>query len=224
MTAQGSESIAVAALEHGAASYVPKRQLAEDLCPVVERVLALAAERRTKRTLMRRMRSLSASFRLENDPALLTSAVAYVQGLICDMGILGEGERLRVGVALEEALLNAAYHGNLEVSSTLREQDHLAYYETARQRAGEPPYCQRGIEVDVELCEDRIRYIIRDEGPGFDPSSLPDPTDPSNVDRPCGRGLLLMRTFMDDVEYNSSGNEVTMIKYASLRPVLATAI
>lgn len=224
MTAQGSESIAVAALEHGAASYVPKRRLAEDLCPVVERVLALAAERRTKRSLMRRMRSLSASFRLENDPALLTSAVAYVQGLICDMGILTEGERLRVGVALEEALLNAAYHGNLEVCSSLREQDHLAYYETARRRAGESPYRERGIDVDVELCEDRIRYIIRDEGPGFDPATLPDPTDPANIDRPCGRGLLLMRTFMDDVEYNGSGNEVTLVKYATLQPVMATAI
>ena len=69
----------------------------------------------------------------------------------------------------------------------------------------------------------RIRYVIRDEGPGFDPATLPDPTDPANLDRPCGRGLLLMRTFMDDVGYNRSGNEVTLIKYASLRPAMTAA-
>jgi CheY-like chemotaxis protein/anti-sigma regulatory factor (Ser/Thr protein kinase) len=223
MTAQGSESIAVQALEQGAASYVPKRKLAQDLCPVVERVLALAVERRTKRSLMNRMRSMSASFRLENDPAMLTSVVAYLQGVIHEMGILSEGERLRAGVALEEALLNAAYHGNLEVSSELREHDHSAYYDLARQRARQSPFCDRGILVDVDLCEDRIRYIVRDEGPGFDPKTLPDPTDPANLDRPCGRGLLLMRTFMDDVDYNHSGNEVTLIKYATIRPALTAA-
>ena len=53
-------------------------------------------------------------------------------------------------------------------------------------------------------------YTVRDEGPGFDPASLPDPTDPANLDRPCGRGLLLMRTFMDNVIFNDKGNEVTL--------------
>jgi anti-sigma regulatory factor (Ser/Thr protein kinase) len=53
---------------------------------------------------------------------------------------------------------------------------------------------------------------VRDEGPGFDPGGLPDPTDPANLERPCGRGLLLMKTFMDEVRYNDRGNEVTMRK------------
>jgi anti-sigma regulatory factor (Ser/Thr protein kinase) len=56
---------------------------------------------------------------------------------------------------------------------------------------------------------------MRDEGPGFDPKELPDPTDPENLLKLSGRGILLMRTFMDDVKFNDRGNEVTMVKRRS---------
>ena len=212
MTAQGSEAIAVEALQHGAASYVPKGQLALELCNTLEHVLAAAGERRTQQSLMQRMENLECSFVLSNDPTILTSLVAYVQTLLNDMGLLEEADRLRVGVALEEALLNAAYHGNLEVSSELRETDHSAYYSLARERAVTHPYCERQIYVHAKLSPTEVCYTIQDEGPGFDPTDLPDPTDPANLERPCGRGLLLMRTFMDSIEYNDQGNKVQMIK------------
>jgi anti-sigma regulatory factor (Ser/Thr protein kinase) len=57
-----------------------------------------------------------------------------------------------------------------------------------------------------------VTITICDEGPGFDPSSLPDPTDPENIGKISGRGLLLIRTFMDDVKFNDSGNEITLFK------------
>ena len=217
MTGQGSEDIAVEALERGAASYVPKRLLASDLIETVERVLTLAGEKRVRRSLISRMHSLRTQFVLENDPAMLTSMVSYFQGLIVDMGIFTESERLKIGVALEEALLNAAYHGNLEVSSKLREEDHAQFYNLAKERRTLDPYQSRRIFVDVDLSSQGVQYVIRDEGPGFDPHSQPDPRDPANLERPCGRGLLLMRTFMDVVEYNPTGNQVTLIKRSSSR-------
>ncbi len=214
MTAQGSEVIAVEALEQGAASYVPKDQLGHDLCDTLERVIAVAGDRRTQQQLMQQILTLDCTFVLTNEPSMLTSLVSYLQTLLNDMGLLAEVDRLRVGVALEEALLNAAYHGNLEVSSDLRETDHTAYYQLARERLGLEPYQHRSIFVDAKLNRQEVRYKIRDEGPGFDPSELPDPTDPANLERPCGRGLLLMRTFMDEIEYNDIGNEVVMVKRA----------
>ena len=217
MTGQGSEDIAVEALERGAASYVPKRLLGTDLVETVERVLTLAGEKRVRRSLISRMHSLRTQFVLENDPAMLTSMVSYFQGLIVDMGIFTESERLKIGVALEEALLNAAYHGNLEVSSKLREEDHAQFYNLAKERRSQDPYQSRRIFVDVDLSSQGVQYVIRDEGPGFDPHSQPDPRDPANLERPCGRGMLLMRTFMDVVEYNPTGNQVTLIKRSSSR-------
>lgn len=212
MTAQGSETIAVNALEEGADSYVPKRQLADLLTDTVERVLVIAGEVRNRKVLAQCLKGMRCSFVLSNEPSLLGSLVAHMQQLVRDMNLFSEGERLRIGVALEEALLNAAYHGNLEVSSKLREIDHSAFYELARQRMQTVPYRDRRIFVDVEICPTQVSYVIRDEGPGFDLRTLPNPTSPENLDRPCGRGLLLMRTFMDRIDYNELGNQVTMVK------------
>jgi len=57
-----------------------------------------------------------------------------------------------------------------------------------------------------------VTIVVRDDGPGFDPAEVPDPTVPEMLERASGRGMLLMRTFMDEVRYNKAGNEVTMIK------------
>ena len=59
---------------------------------------------------------------------------------------------------------------------------------------------------------DSATIIIRDEGPGFDLSSLRDPTDPENLEKAGGRGLLLINAFMDEVRHNERGNQITMIK------------
>ena len=219
VTGQGSEEVAVKALEAGAASYVPKSELTRQLVETLESVLAAAGERRSMSQLMQCVTDWKAEFSLPSDPSVLLSLVAYLQGVMTDMGLFDDSVRLRVGVALEEALLNAAYHGNLEVSSKLREEDHSRYYELARERMSQDPYQHRRVRVEAELTPAYIRYAIEDEGPGFDPGILPDPTDPANLDRPCGRGLLLMRTFMDHLEYNAAGTRVEMRKNAVLEDV-----
>jgi len=217
MTAQGSEEVAVQALHKGAASYVPKRRLAEELREIVDRVLTASDVDRSESRLMHRIERHQSTFVLENDASLIPSVVNYLQQTITRMRLCDEADCLRIGVALEEALLNAYYHGNLEISSELREQDHSAYYELSRKRCIEEPYCTRSIFIDAVLTRTESTFVVRDEGQGFDPATLPDATDPANLERPCGRGLLLMRTFMDEVRFNTVGNEVTMIKQRSAK-------
>jgi CheY-like chemotaxis protein len=210
MTAKGSEEIAVQALQQGAAFYVPKSKLGVDLPEIVDRVLAASGEKKTQSRLMNRLKATEHTFELENDLSLITSLVAFFRDSVRGMRLCDDTEHLRIGIALEEALLNAYYHGNLEVSSELRENNHEAYYELARERTKLSPYRDRRIHVTVKMTRDEAVYHIRDEGAGFDPSRIPDPTDPANLERPCGRGLLLMQTFMDDVRYNEMGNAVTL--------------
>lgn len=212
MTARGSEELALQALRAGAASYVPKRQLAAELLETVHQVYSAAREDRGRIRLMRRMTEQQVQFTIENDPELISSLVQYLKDGAAGMGICDEGERVRTGVALQEALTNASLHGNLELDSSLREKDHREYYELARSRMELLPYSGRRIHVTARYSLDAAEFTIRDEGPGFNRSNLPDPTDPTNIERPCGRGLLLMQTFMDEVRYNAVGNEVTMIK------------
>ncbi len=90
-------------------------------------------------------------------------------------------------LALEEALVNAIKHGN-----------------------GMDP--EKSVRVTCRIDEAMVRVEIEDEGPGFDVSDVPDPTAEENLERPCGRGIMLMRAFMTRVEYNSKGNCLTLEK------------
>jgi CheY-like chemotaxis protein len=210
MTGKGSEEIAVEALHAGAASYVPKRSLAAILVETSRRVLAAFQEDRHRAELLKRISLRNESFRVENDVNLLLSLSRHLQQMLGDAWGIDRTDRLRSGTAIEEALLNALYHGNLEVSSDLKEVDHTAFYSLVDERRVTPPWCDRRVHVSVRLTPEEAEIVIRDEGPGFDPAKLPDPTDPENLDRPCGRGVMLMRAFMDDVKFNAMGNEVTL--------------
>ena len=92
-----------------------------------------------------------------------------------------------IHLAMEEALVNAIRHGNRLDTS-------------------------KHVHVACRVSPELIRIEITDEGEGFDPSAVPDPTDPANIEAPSGRGLMLMRSFMSRVEYNDVGNRVVMEK------------
>jgi CheY-like chemotaxis protein/anti-sigma regulatory factor (Ser/Thr protein kinase) len=212
MTAHGSEEIAMQALQKGAASYVPKQNLARDLLETVEDVLRLSMAERGQQRLMECIKRIESEFMIDNDPALIPALIGHVCENLRRLKCCAENERLRVTVALSEALLNAMYHGNLEVGSELREKDEKAYRKLLEERRGTPPYANRRVHILAYESPSEARYVIRDEGNGFDPSRLPDPTDPSNLERVSGRGLLLIRTFMDEVRHNDKGNEIVMVK------------
>ncbi|MFH0807793.1 MAG: ATP-binding protein [Elusimicrobiota bacterium] len=96
-----------------------------------------------------------------------------------------------VKLALEEALTNAMRHGNA-LDQSLK------------------------VDVSIEVYPEKIIMDIRDEGKGFDFQNLPDPTDKSNVDKPSGRGVFLMRRVMDKVEFYGGGSGVKLTKFFPL--------
>jgi anti-sigma regulatory factor (Ser/Thr protein kinase) len=214
MTAHGSEELAVRALQSGAASYVPKRELSRDLLETVEGVIEAAHGKRDQHRLMSALEATESRFVLENDPLLIPPLVAYLKQNVFRMSGSDETGLIQTTMALREALLNAMEHGNLQLDSSLRERDDSSYHDLARQRRTQQPYRDRRVHVHARETRTEAVYVIRDEGPGFDTSHLPDPTDPANLEKSSGRGLLLMRAFMSEVRHNSSGNEVTLIRRA----------
>jgi serine/threonine-protein kinase RsbW len=92
-----------------------------------------------------------------------------------------------VHLAMEEALVNAIKHGNRT----------------------DP---DKQVRVRCRMSPKLIRVEICDEGPGFNPESLPDPTDPDRLECPGGRGVMLMKAFMSRVEFNEQGNRVLLEK------------
>jgi anti-sigma regulatory factor (Ser/Thr protein kinase) len=126
-------------------------------------------------------------------------------------------ERLRIATALKEAVLNALYHGNLELTADQAREarEKMAagdQLELVGQRRELSPYRDRKIRVEAKVGSDEARFSVRDQGPGFDTSAVPDLGDPGALEPESGRGLSLMRNFMDEVIYNDAGNEVTLVR------------
>lgn len=212
MTAHGSEQIAADALKRGAASYVPKRCLSQDLAGTVERVLAVVGLERHQQHALQCLQAVETRFVLDNDDTRARAVIIYLRQDLSRMNLCDPTMVMRVGIALDEALSNAIHHGNLEMDSDLRQVDEQGYRALLELRRTMRPYCERRVEVTARLTHERAVYTIRDEGRGFDPRTLPDPTDPTNLEKTSGRGLLLIRTFMDEVHHNDRGTEITMIK------------
>ncbi len=218
ITAFGSDEIAVKALEQGAASYVPKQRLAEELIDTVESTVGLARERRERELVLDHLEETTCRFELENDQSLIAPLVGYVQESVSSrFHGYDENALMQLGVALQEALLNAMHHGNLEVSSELRKQGSRPYHEEIERRRRNPAFRDRKVRLEARMTAQELVCEVEDEGPGFDPTTIPDPTDPANVLKVSGRGLYLIFTFMDEVRYNSTGNRITMVKRLNRR-------
>src|SRR5262245_6282965 len=98
-----------------------------------------------------------------------------------------------VRLALEEAIVNAIKHGNgMDRSKSVR--------------------------IAWQVSPERIRVVIEDQGKGFIPDSVPDPTRDENLEKPCGRGIMLMKAFLNVCEYNRRGNQVTLEKIRGVAP------
>jgi anti-sigma regulatory factor (Ser/Thr protein kinase) len=151
-------------------------------------------------------------FVLENEPALVAPLIEVLAEDLVAVGVCDKHDATRVGIALEEALLNAIYHGNLELSSSLKESGDDTFHQLARARRFQFPYAARRVRLAARVTPERATYVIADMGKGFDVNALPDPTAPEFLERPSGRGLLLMRAFTDDVRYNATGTRVTLVK------------
>ena len=212
MTAFGSEATAVTALQLGAASYVPKQDLTKDLVSTVKNVLSVTRMRRETRTMLDSMRRLEAEYVLHNTLEGLDSLIGYLKEQLRFIRLFGEADILRVGTAVYEALVNSIEHGNLEISSADRDKPSGAYRRLVEDRASTSPYRLRHVFLTTTLTRTEATFHIRDQGPGFNPTTLPDPTSPENVGKVNGRGMFLIRTFMDEVRFNETGNEITMIK------------
>lgn len=121
-----------------------------------------------------------------SDPRLIDSAVDLLVAACTEGGHPTRQSRFRLRVSVAEAIANAVECGN----------------------RCDPA---KRVVIEVDLLADQIRIAVTDEGTGFDPAGIPDPTTPDRLDQPCGRGLLIIRHLADRVGFNDKGNTIWMI-------------
>jgi serine/threonine-protein kinase RsbW len=123
---------------------------------------------------------------LPSDPRVIETAVAYLVDRLRAYDFNGSRLNLNFRVGVAEALANAMIYGN-----------------------GRDPAKKVRVEVDLRI--DRVAVAVHDQGDGFDPGAIPDPTLPENLDGTGGRGIFLIRELMDEVQYHPPGNSVRMV-------------
>lgn len=212
MTGHGSEELAAEALNEGASGYVLKQFLDRQLSGLVSKVMSTLIARNDRRRLEQVLDFTETRFVLSNEIELVPAIVGYIQEKVVRLLPVDVHELLQIGLAIDEALMNAICHGNLEVRSELKERDDGQFYDVVRTRQRQRPFAHRKVHVKARVSSEEFTCVIRDEGQGFDVLAVPNPLAPENVGRPYGRGLHLIRQFMDEVQHNQNGNEITILK------------
>ena len=134
----------------------------------------------------------SRSIVIESTPSAIEKVCSQIL-VELERGEFCQEDVFAVHLALEEAFINAARHGN-------------------KMDPG------KEIRIDYSVDLEKVAITVADEGSGFDPDKVPDPRCGDNIYRAEGRGVLLIRSYMDVVEYNEQGNGVRMIKYRKQKP------
>jgi serine/threonine-protein kinase RsbW len=141
--------------------------------------------------------SISRSVIVSSTPSAVVEVFNQIQPAL-QANNFSEEDIFAIHLSLEEAFINAVRHGNKMEPS-------------------------KAVKVDYSIEPDKIEINMTDEGEGFDPEVIPDPRYGDNLYKPAGRGMLLMRSFMDVLEYSKKGNSLRMIRYREKRSPKSTA-
>jgi CheY-like chemotaxis protein len=220
ITARGSEELASQALRIGAASYVPKNHLRTLLNDTITDVLGVIRTDASFSKLISTLKKNVFIFDLPNDASMISPLVGLLMQVVSGMDLVNSAELTRIGVAIEHALVNAMYRGNLELGPSVTPAHRALVYDDAttdliERRKQSDPYQNRRVHVEATASKEEVRVLIRDQGKGFDTTQVPGPGDPKVLNTESGRGLVLMASFMDELVFNESGTEVTMVKNVS---------
>ncbi len=154
---------------------------------MAEEPLVRRANKRNQTTvLMLPFSKEKVEFQIPSGVEWMHDVLAYITERTAHLGII-KPSTSNIFIALDEAIANAIKHGN----------------------KSDP---QKHVRIVAEITAQEACFTITDEGEGFDLKSLPNPTDPDYIMRPCGRGVMLIYHIMDEVRYNTRGNQIVMIK------------
>ena len=146
---------------------------------------------------------------------LLDDVTARLSGALAKY--LDRGEVMMIKMGLQEVLMNAIEHGNLNITfqEKTRAQEEDRYIEFIRERQNDPQYKERKVSIDYMLTDKKVQYKISDEGDGFDYSHIMKMVNENhkNNDLFHGRGILMALSVFDTVKYNAKGNQVLLEKY-----------
>lgn len=210
ITGLGREEVAVDALRAGATNYLRKPFRNAEFDHVIRQSLELSHSRRRREEGHAYLLQQTKLFELPPDPAVLPRVLPHLTQGVVELGVITSQDMIHVEVALQEALLNAILHGSLELTGRLP-ADRAALDGVCRERREEEAFAGRVVRTSVELDPSALRVVIEDQGPGFDTAEVLSRRSGA-AGGLSGRGLFLMRSFMDEVTFEEGGRRVVLTR------------
>lgn len=216
-TGYGDLQQAVEALRLGAVNFLCKPFDLKEIIPSVSKAIEAFHRIDRKKQAYTFVNSMHMEVSI---PPVMDHADTVLQMLVeplLNLKITEEAEVKNVFLALDEVLINAVAYGALRIDASIRESEtgHEDFERELTRRGQLPENADRRVQIHADYSPQRALFRIIDPGDGFDYTNLPDPTQPENLFREHGRGLLLARCFMDGLEFVGAGNEVTLVKNRS---------
>ena len=210
ISGEDDPTAAIEALKRGAASYVAKKDISARLGETVRQVLDASRLEQNYQNLIGCAEEMRFKFNLKNDPDLVQPLVGLVQRMSDGMNLLSSTSRTRIGVAIDEALVNAICHGNLELSEEEMREVHGHLHSgtpsnAIESRRTKSPYCERQVHVSLGISLEGIKVVVRDDGRGFSRDAISSSNE--------HRGITLIQNLVDKASYNDAGNEITLVKF-----------
>lgn len=157
--------------------------------------------------------STAKNFVLDNDYYNIDRIACAITAELALFFTFSDLEKIRVGVS--EMITNAIEHGNLGITGDekMLSTENGTYYDLLSERMNDPEKIKRKTYISFDYNANKLTIKIRDSGEGFDTSKIPDPTDTERLLKLHGRGIFIARMYFDQITYNRSGNEVTLVKF-----------
>ena len=150
--------------------------------------------------------------RIPSKPSWIAATIDYLMARAGHSGAVHPSRAMKVMLALNEALTNSIIHGNLGISSKLKEESDRAFARAVAARCSDPEYAMRPVDIQVNYDGQKTQWVFGDQGEGFDFQTVLTRLEEGQLDplRPSGRGLLMMRAFLDEVRYEEGGRRAIL--------------
>jgi len=213
ISGHGNVEDAIRALRYGASDYIRKPFDINDLTSSVRAILKRKNEKKIFENLGQYKIYEKEVLVIPNDANLVNTISFDLTRDLVPAGLFNYTTSENIALSLKEAITNAMFHGNYEIDSSIRESGGMKLFnEEIEKRKNLSPYSERTIKITYELTPEYVCYEIEDQGKGFNYRVLPDPRDPENFFKNCGRGLLIIRIHMDEISWNETGNIIRLKK------------